>query len=844
MKSLPLIFLVTILSALFGCSSINQALTPSSTETSNAQETSVAFGRTSDSFTAPIGVFRGYIDPKTLTAELIPSRNASKIGDIFDADITKFLLYTPCWNCVRIDNVMLTPDLNFAIKFAIKHPVSNIAVRPDLHAFDVHGIMIIPGDDAFGIQYPLPNNAGTAEVSGNASSMLNPDGYTTHFDEIPEDPHYFDPPIPIAGNLNPFKRFFTNPDTPAFDPHSPQGYNVFPVGSGWESQEYILKVPLNEPVEFVFVVDASYGHSAVLANRQNPQYYLPSFNRKEAWKVDVITTENKLVAKDDTSTASFRIDVYDWQGGRTIDPNYPDPTHLGGIPYTSNVNGITISAPDLAPPLDVATPTSGTGAWGDPYKFDATITNTLKANVGTYAGLVCVKDELRGQDGPIAIPPSPSGFPFEGPNIMDYAAYQMFDVVIADPWDIKPDPFPGDYQVYFGSAMATGDFNNDSIDDIAIAAPGADPSGTILVYFGNGHTLIEPPVALNTDAAGFSKLGTKIEVAKMDLDEFDDIVATTYDGGVAIFLSNGTGGFQAPILKYDGAGMNDYYGTELALGKMNNDDYSDIVTSAYGANVGPVIRAGKVYVYLFDGTTIQNRIEITQAVPASSGTFGFKVNVADFNSDNYDDILANYSGEIYPGEYEDVEIDINNWSGGVAQRKYLRTLLPTLNTPTIGSSIATIDLNNDSIKEWIIGAEMNSLGSFTAAGEFFIFYPNGNMGFRGYQRYQNGSPESSDRLCNVRSSAGDINGDGGLDLIISTNAGGINYDGEVQIFISVPGGYTFYKEITEIEGATFFQAFGCATACMDVDGNGDDELIIGSASGGSWEGHAYVYFNP
>jgi len=330
----------------------------------------------------------------------------------------------------------------------------------------------------------------------------------------------------------------------------------------------------------------------------------------------------------------------------------------------------------------------------------------------------------------------------------------------------------------------------------------------------------------------------------MDLDEFDDIACTTFDGGVAIFLSNGTGGFQTPILKYDGAGFNDYYGTELALGRMNNDGYTDIVTSAYGADVGGIVRAGKVYVYLFDGSTIQNRIEITQAVPGSSATFGFKLNVADFNSDGYDDILANYSDEVYPGEYYDVEIDINNWSGGVGMRQYLRTLLPTLHTASIGSSIAVIDLNNDGVKEWIIGAEMNSLYVYTAAGEFFIFYPNGNMGFRGYQRYENGSPESSDRLCNERSSVGDINGDGGLDLIISTNAGGINYDGEVQIFTSVPGGYTFYKEITETGAAMIYGAFGCATACMDIDGNGDDELIVGSQSGNAWQGHAYVYFNP
>ncbi len=835
---LPLVFFLAL-----GCSSANNPTTPSG-ENATYENTQVAIGITGDTADIPWGVYSGYINIGTLDAEFLPSRNASAIGDVFDTDITQFLMFSPCWNCIRISSVDVDSSGNVILSIAVKHPIDNINIRPDLHAFDVRGIMILPADTNFDIGYPPPDTGGLLPLIGNALTVINPDGMTTHFDEIAGDINYFNPPKEIDGNLNPFKRYFTDPSTPAFDPFIPVGHNVFPAESGWETQEYIINSSQIEgTIEFVFVLDASYGHSAVYTTRDNPEYYLPNYNRKEAWRVDVAITDNSLAADNITSTAAIQVDVYDWQAGRTVDPNYPDSTHPGGIPYTSDVTSVRLSVPGLFNgELSETTPISGNGVWGDPYIFDFTFTNDKAALVGDYPGLVSVRDELWGQSGPYAVSQPPSGFPYDGPDIRDYSAYQVFIISISDPWDIKPDPFPGTSNVFFGTATAKGDFNNDGIEDLAVSAPGADPSGTIFVYFGNGSSLDEPPVALNSEESILWNIGHNVAAGRMDEDEIDDIVALSDNGAVAVWLSDGTGGFAEPIFRKDSVGSLEGYGWDLSLGKLNNDNFGDIVTGHPHANIAPDINAGKVLIYMFDGVSIPAPVGISFDPVTAGKKYGACVALAKVNSDQYDDLLVKHNCEIIPGEYYDVEIALSDGSGGAYSRQSLRTLFPNLNSYYIGTGIEVVDLDDDGTDEWIIGAEMNPVNGVNNAGEFFIFYPDGNNGFNGYTRHQNGDPETSDRLAQFRCATGDLNGDGVLDIIVPTLSGGLT-DGEVQVFLASPGGYEYYKKYTEIPGLTHYYRFSRSILAMDIDGNGDDELIIGSRSD-SFLGHLYIYFNP
>ena len=83
----------------------------------------------SDSLNHPyrgvFGVWKVIVDPVNLTAELIPSRNAHAIGDIFDADLLQFLTVSPCSNCLRITSINFSEEMALLMDIGIQHPFDN-----------------------------------------------------------------------------------------------------------------------------------------------------------------------------------------------------------------------------------------------------------------------------------------------------------------------------------------------------------------------------------------------------------------------------------------------------------------------------------------------------------------------------------------------------------------------------------------------------------------------------------------------------------------------------------------------------------------------------------------------
>jgi hypothetical protein len=371
------------------------------------------------------------IDPVKLEGEIIPARNASAIGDVFDADLTQFLRYTPCNNCLQMGAMNINDAGNILVEFKMRHPFENAALRPDLHAFDVRGILIAPGST----QFPLTTvhlPGGTEEPAmGNVGTLVNADGYTSHFDSLAERDEYFGAPKNYSGNINPFKRFFENPSGGTFDPLFPEGHNVLRTGASWSSNIYELKPPAVGNINFVFIADVAYGVSAKFSNRFSPLYYLPWFNRKEAWKTTVSILTNDLIGGNMQSTALIRATACDWQAGLQATPEYPNCA-LSCIPEKSDVKKVTVEIPSVTSQLqNKTTPNSGTGSSDNPYIYDFTITNELGAPAGIYKGIIAVRDDLDGTNGPMGIPEGPDGFPLAGPDLMDYAAYYVFDIEVA-----------------------------------------------------------------------------------------------------------------------------------------------------------------------------------------------------------------------------------------------------------------------------------------------------------------------------------------------------------------------------------------------------------------------------
>ena len=383
------------------------------------------------------GIYHVIINPATLTGEIIPTRKAQAIGDTFDADLTQFLTVTPCSNCLQIVVIELVDADVLRVGFSVRHPFDNIITRPDLHGFDVRGIVIANGNYNFPNTMVEQSDGQTLKARANVTLVMNPHGYTHHFDGLAADENYFYPPLDYNANINPYRRYFVDGSAAPFDPHFPAGHNVMGTGAEPETQNYLFKLSGSNPLDFVFVVDCAYGHSATYQNRTNPYYFLPEYNRKEAWKVNVDVLDDPGTFADNLragvtgSELEIQVEVCDWQAGLIADTEYPNTDNLGGISVESDVALVTAELSNISALVEVTLSDSGSGTGPDPYVYTLTLTNQAGIGAGTYYGIVAVRDDLQGEQGPMGIPENPNGFPYEGPEITDYTTYMVFSTRVS-----------------------------------------------------------------------------------------------------------------------------------------------------------------------------------------------------------------------------------------------------------------------------------------------------------------------------------------------------------------------------------------------------------------------------
>jgi len=231
---------------------------------------------------------------------------------------------------------------------------------------------------------------------------------------------------------------------------------------------------------------------------------------------------------------------------------------------------------------------------------------------------------------------------------------------------------------YLGYALAAGDLNGDGVDDIIVAAPGADGpdnnrsgGGDAYVVFGSPE--LTGTIDVGQDQQDFTILGAEAEdflanfAASGDVngDGIDDILLGTHmsdgpdgqraDGGVAyvIFgspelkgtldLASGNG-----FLTIWGADANDWLGFVLTAADVNGDGVDDMLIGARNADGLDNSRnnCGEVYV-IFGSAKAPSTIDIAEEKPDVTliGTdpndlFGHSLASGDVNGDGLGDVLV------------------------------------------------------------------------------------------------------------------------------------------------------------------------------------------------------------
>lgn len=461
---------------------------------------------------------------------------------------------------------------------------------------------------------------------------------------------------------------------------------------------------------------------------------------------------------------------------------------------------------------------------------------------------------------------------------------------------------PGDFA---GRAISSaGDMNGDGIDDIAIAANGADPggridAGTVYVIYGK-EDLFEAAIDLShiDGTNGFAIHGEQAgDYAGTSLSSLGDINGDGYDdlaigapaangyAGAAYMLFGSEGGPPSAVelstldgsngLAFRGSGYSYRLGGSVSSGDINGDGLGDLIVGAAGASGFGRAGSGEGYVVLGRPAAEPFPAEMTRddldggngftLVGGAGQQMGRLVaSLGDINNDGADDIAVASNVASFPGRSTAGMVAIlNGRTDGAFESAYDLTETGADQTvvegqgsfAALGSGLDGIgDIDGDGYDDFMVTSQN--------LGEAYTFYggdvlperltPNDLDGTNGYTYI--GSPDDRIAAC---AGLGDIDGDGYDDAIVGAgfaDGAGVR-SGTSWACLGQEGRFRVEVRFEDFTSADGFACLGEAPDDLaglavggdcDVNGDGTPDLLIGAlqhdAGGASDNGAGYVVF--
>jgi flavodoxin len=407
----------------------------------------------------------------------------------------------------------------------------------------------------------------------------------------------------------------------------------------------------------------------------------------------------------------------------------------------------------------------------------------------------------------------------------------------------------------FGSSVCSaGDVNGDGYADIIIGVPQYDnpgnDEGAAFVYHGSASGLKTTPdliIEINQDNA---KFGTSVFGAgDVNGDGYDDVIigAPYYweeslftRGGAFVFYGSETGIDPNIYWKALGNQNNAMIGSSVSgAGDVNGDGYDDVIVGARWYSNGNA-QEGAAFVWLGGASgpgavgTMANahwKVEGNQ----DGAFFGWSVSSAgDVNGDGFSDIII--GAHYYTNNLDDqgAAFIYHGSPGGLSVTENLR--IEGLQAgSSLGLSVRSLsDMNRDGYDDVLVG-----MSGYYGRGAVFI-YCGGPTGLDLELAWMGRCPNATGFYGSDAGPAGDVNGDGAMDILVGAfhYENDLTREGAAFVYYGAPGDWI-------VEGNNDYSELG-ASVCTagDINGDGFSDVLVGAPmfdNGQTFEGRAFLY---